>query len=118
MKLSDVATRLDAKVLANAQSVPHIEVHQVYAGDNMSDMLNQVNGATLLVTNLCNTLMARFAELMDVPAICLVNGVAPRAELVSAAAEHGTVLLVSPVSLFETCGRLYQCLNHKTQKAP
>jgi hypothetical protein len=54
--------------------------------------------------------MLRVAELMDVPGICFVGGVEPDAEVVALARENGTLLMVSPDAVFETCGRIYQHL--------
>jgi hypothetical protein len=113
MKLTDLAQRTGAKILLNAEKAEAVNVARIYAGDNISDILNQVSDTTLLVTNLSNSLLPRVANLMDGQGICLVNGVIPKAELIDAAREHGTVILVSPVGMFETCGRLYQCLDGK-----
>jgi hypothetical protein len=52
--------------------------------------------------------MLRVAELMDVPGICFVNGIEPDAEMVKLARENGTLLMVSPAGVFETCGLIYQ----------
>jgi hypothetical protein len=48
--------------------------------------------------------------LMDVPGICLLNGTMPDGELLAAAGAHQTLLMVSPAGMYETCGRIYQCL--------
>lgn len=117
MKLSELAEKIGAKIVANHQKAASIEVVRVYAGDNISDILNQVTGTTLLVTNLSHTLLPRVADLMDGQGICLVNGITPKSEMVEAATEHGIVLMVSPVGMFETCGRLYQVLNGKKETA-
>jgi hypothetical protein len=50
------------------------------------------------------------AELMDIPGICLVAGQVPEEGVLAAAGAHQTLLMVSPASLFETCGRIYQAL--------
>jgi hypothetical protein len=115
MKLSELAEKTGAKIVVNNEKAREVEVARVYAGDNISDILNQVSGTTLLVTNLSNSLLPRVADLMDGHGILLVNGVVPKAELLDAAQEHETVILVSPVGMFETCGRLYQCLNGKAE---
>ncbi len=85
-------------------------VERVYAGDRMSDLLNAVTDTTLLVTNLTNSTLVRLIELMDAPAVCLLDGVEPEDAIVEAARTHGAALLVSPVDMFETCGRLYLAL--------
>jgi serine kinase of HPr protein (carbohydrate metabolism regulator) len=112
MRLIELARGIGARILTHDAKAPAIEIKRIYAGDNISDMLNSASDSTLLVTNIANKMLNRVAELMDVPAICLVNGVAPAPEILELANGHGTVLVVSPVSLFETCGRLFVCLNH------
>lgn len=109
MRLLDLIGRIDAKVLTSPPS-RDIEIKRVCAGDRISDLLSEGTTETLLVTNLTGAQILRVAELMDVPAICLLNGAAPEAEVIGAAARHGTALLVSPFGMFETCGRLYECL--------
>ena len=110
MKLTELADRIGAQIVLNAEKATDIEVDRIYAGDTISRILSEVSNTTLLVTNLANSLLPRVADLMDVPGICLLNGVTPKTELLGGASEHGTVILVSPVGMFETCGRLYQCL--------
>ena len=86
------------------------EVAKIYAGDRVSDLLNEASDKTLLVSNLASVQMLRVAELMDVPGICFVNGVEPEADVVELAHENGTLLMVSPAGVFETCGLIYQHL--------
>jgi hypothetical protein len=90
-------------------------IERVYAGDRMSDLLNHASPATLVVTNLATSQLIRAAALMDAAAVCIVNGVAPEPALLAAAKATDTALIVSPFDLFETCGRLYQCLSNKEQ---
>ncbi len=59
------------------------------------------------MSNLASVQMLRVAELMDVPGICFVNGVEPEPEVVELAQTNGTLLLVSPAGVFETCGLIY-----------
>lgn len=110
MKLAELAKEIDGKILTHRDKAETLEVERVYAGDRMSDMLNEASANTLLVTNLTNAVLVRLAELMDAPGICLLNDNNPEQELIDAAVEHGTVLVVSPVGMFGTCGRLYGCL--------
>ncbi len=107
---------MDTKALANVKGIrlvspgrtEHAPICHVYASDCMSDILNHVDDSTLLITNLSNSALVRVVELMDVPGICLLNGVEPEDEMVSAAARQGAAVLVSSGGMFETCGRLYQ----------
>jgi len=88
-------------------------VERVYAGDRISDMLEQASDTTLVVTNLMGASLLRVAQLMDIPAVCLVNGKEPDPAMKEAAERQGTALLVSPFDMFETCGRLYAALRSR-----
>ena len=55
----------------------------------------------------------RLAELMDLPAVCLVGEAEVEPEAVASAPQHGTSLLVSPEGMFETCGRIHECLRRE-----
>lgn len=87
------------------------DIKRVYAGDRISDLLNHVDEHTLLVTHLSHGLLSQPIELMDIPALCVLNGATPPSELVEAATQHRTTVLVSPYGMYETCGRLYQLLH-------
>ena len=117
MKLAELASQVGATLLTQGPPVS-VEIERVYAGDRMSDLLNEASETTLLVTNLSTAHLLRMAELMDLPGICFVNGQMPEAEMVRTAAEHGTALMVSPFAMFETCGRLYQCLCQEGKRSP
>ena len=106
MTLGRIALILNAKIYTPADP-DTAEADRVYAGDKMSDLLNESSACTLLITNLNNQQLMRAAELMDVPGICLVRGAVPDRETVDALLESGTVLMSSPHGMFETCGILY-----------
>ena len=112
MKLEDLAQRIGARTVTPGKP-GGTEVAKIYAGDRVSDLLNEASDKTLLVSNLASVQMLRVAELMDVPGICFVNGIEPDAEMVEMARENGTLLMVSPAGVFETCGLIYQCLSEE-----
>ncbi len=109
MKLEDLALNIGARVVTPGKA-GGTQVARIYAGDRVSDLLNEATDRTLLVSNLASVQMLRVAELMDVPGICFVNGVEPTPDVVELAAASGTMLLVSPAGVFETCGLIYQSL--------
>lgn len=109
MKLKDLAQKIGARVLTPGVG-EEAEVTRIYAGDRVSDLLNEASDKTLLITNLANLQMVRVAELMEVPGICFVDGVDPGSEIIGLAVANGTFLMVSPVGVFETCGLIYQYL--------
>jgi len=109
MRLAELAAKIGATVLVPATAQAPID--RVYAGDRISDILNHAADGTLLVSNLSGVQLVRLADLMDLAGLCLVGGAEPDPAIVAAARAHGTGLVVSPVGLFETCGRIYRCLD-------
>jgi redox-sensing transcriptional repressor len=109
MRLDELAKKVDARVLTTGSSGSK-EVAKIYAGDRVSDLLNDASDKTLLVTNLVNLQMLRVAELMDIPGICFVDGVDPDQEIIELADQRQILLMVSPLGVFETCGLIYQYL--------
>ncbi len=114
MRLDELARSIGATTVTPGRNVT-IESDQVYAGDRISDLLNAAGENTLLVSNLASTHITRVAELMDLPGICLVNRQQPDPAMIETAREHGTLLMVSPVGLFETCGRIYRSLSSESR---
>jgi hypothetical protein len=111
LKIADLAAEIGATVIAAGRHEGRID--RVYAGDRISDLLNHTGHGTLIVSNLPGIQLVRLAELMDLPAFCLVEGTAPEPEVVAAAELHGTAVLVSPAGLFETCGLIYRCFRQE-----
>jgi redox-sensing transcriptional repressor len=109
MRLEELAGHIGARIVTPG-APGGTEVAKIYAGDRVSDLLNEASDKTLLVSNLASVQMLRVAELMDVPGICFVSGAEPDDEVVALARENGTLLMVSPDGVFETCGRIYQHL--------
>jgi redox-sensing transcriptional repressor len=116
MRLEDLAKDIGARIVAPGRS-GGTEVTRIYAGDRVSDLLNEASDTTLLVSNLASVQMLRVAELMDVPGICFVGGVEPDDEVVELARTNGTLLMVSPVGVFETCGLIYGFLRDDQGRA-
>lgn len=112
MKLVLLAQEIGARIVSPPFS-GRDEIVSVYAGDRMSDLLSAVSDETLLVTHIANRGLLSLIELMDVPAVCLVNGSIPETDVVESASEANTALLISPWGLYETCGRLYVALRNK-----
>ena len=110
MKLSEIASTLGAKILTRLAE-GDADIKRVWAGDKMSDLLNAASNDLLLVTNLNNQQLIRAAELMDIPAICLLHGIAPDAEFVKSVDKIGTILMLSPFGMYETCGKIFRFLN-------
>jgi len=82
------------------------EVLSCHASDLMSDVLTCSGAGSLLLTGLTNAQVIRVAEISDLAAVCFVRGKKPQPEAVRLAEERQIPLLVTPLSMFESCGRL------------
>jgi redox-sensing transcriptional repressor len=117
MRLEELASKIGARVVTPRKEGA-AEISHIYAGDRVSDLLNQASDKTLLVSNLASLQMVRIAELMDVPGICFVNDICPDDEIVAQAKRNGTMIVVSPIGVFETCGLIYQTLAERGDLSP
>jgi redox-sensing transcriptional repressor len=114
LSLADMANRIGARIIVTGDKCK-TNVTKIYAGDRVSDLLHEASEKTLLVTKLANLQMVRVAELIDVPGICFVDDTDPSDEIVELAKTNGTLLMVSPLGIFETCGLIFQNLSEKKQ---
>lgn len=101
MRLVELASFTGLKIVSPGAD-PEAEVYRVYAADTMSELIGHASAGTLLLTHLDNAQLARVAELMDAPAICLLDGAAPGRDLLAAAGAAGPAVLVSEAGRAET----------------
>jgi hypothetical protein len=109
MKLHEIADRIGALVLYPGKH-PQAEIARVCAGDRISDLLAQAREDAIIVTRLDNVQLIRICDLMETPAVCLLNGVVPGPEFTREAEERGTAVMVSSADLDETRSRLERLL--------
>jgi len=109
MKLKELAHGIEARLHPGSGNGDS-EIARIYAGDTMSGLIAHAAAGTLIVTSLNNAQLARIAELMDLPGICLVNGVSPGPELTEAARAAGTSIIVSAAGLEATHRALQKVL--------
>jgi predicted transcriptional regulator len=117
MKLKDIERILGAEVVTELE-LPQEDIEMACGSDLMSDVLSFVKSGALLLTGLTNPQVVRTAEMADLKAICFVRGKKPTQETVEMAESKDIPLLVTPIPMFESCGRLYQeglrgCSEHK-----
>jgi len=101
IKVVDLAALAGMQLISPGTSL-EAEVSRVFAAETMSELIAHASPGTLLLTHLDNAQLGRVAELMDAPAICLLDGAQPGKDLLDAAATAGAAVLVSPVGLIET----------------
>jgi len=85
-----------------------IEISSVCSSDLMSDLLHfSTTPKSLLVTGLINKQVVRTAEIADIKAIAFVLGKRPDEEIIEMARQKGIVLMVTRLSRYTACGKLY-----------
>ena len=107
MKISEIATLLEANVLCCEESISH-EVYSACGSDMMSDVLAYVKNQAVLLTGLVNPQVIRTAMMMDMRCIVFVRDKKPSEEMIELAKEADIVLLSSPKRMFDACGILYK----------
>ena len=116
MRLDEIAASIQAEIVAPPSSGA-AEATRAFAADRVSDILNAVDGGTLLITNLVGPQLLRLVELMEVPGICLLKNARPDAGFLRAATRQGTVVMASGRGMYETCGRVYELLGEEGPRA-
>src|SRR5512146_2928873 len=107
MTLDEIKTLLDANVLARQNDMA-VEIERAYCADLMSDVLAFSITNSLLITGLTNAQVIRTAEVADIKAIIFVQNKRPDRETIALADGKKIPLLATDLSMFDTCGRLYQ----------
>lgn len=108
MNLTEVARILRAEVIWGDELLDGVDITHAYGADLMSDVLAFARPGTLLITGLTNIQIVRTAQMLDLPAVLFVRGKKPQDSAVTLAKEVRLPMLVSPLSMFEACGLLFQ----------
>ena len=106
MKASMIMELLEARVLSGNE-LPDEDIHSACGSDMMSDVLAFPKERMVLLTGLTNTHVVRTCEMLDVLLIVFVRGKIPNQEVLDMAEDRDIVVLGTPYTLYEACGRLY-----------
>jgi len=108
MKLSEVVEAIDGKICCGQDALLDTEVRTAAASDLMSEILARSDAPDVLLTRLNNAQSIHTSSIFGTQAVVVVRG-RPIADIViETACEEEIVLLSTPLSLFEACGRLYE----------
>ena len=108
MKLVDVVRFTNAEILYGEELIGAIDVEYAYGSDLMSDVLAFARPGSLLLTGLTNVQIMRTAQMLDIPAVVFVRGKRPQAAAIALASQVKIPVILSRLSMFETCGILYR----------
>lgn len=107
VKIRDVAEALGAEVLTGEDGLDR-GIGVVIASDLVSDILCCRDEGAFLVTGLARIQLLRAADMIDLIGICFVRGKIPEEGVVEYAREMGLPVILTPKTMYETCGRVYQ----------
>ena len=95
MNIGEITQIIEGKVVCCEENLK-TEVCTCCASDMMSDVLAFYSASNgVLITGLVNPQIVRTAIMVD--AVCIII-----------ARDNGIVVVLSPYTMFETCGRLYE----------
>lgn len=106
MTLNEIKDLLQADVLTSKYD-GDMHFEKVCSTDLMSDVLAFSSPEVLLLTGLVDGAAVRTADIAHVKAIIFVRGKRPSKETITLAEEKNIPLLITKLSMFEACGRLY-----------
>lgn len=107
MTIKRIAEILKAEIVFNADPLD-FEIESVCSSDLMSDLLHfPTRNKSLLITGLTNSQVIRTADISDIKAIVFVLNKRPDKDMIALAREKKITLMVSPLSRFTACGKLY-----------
>ncbi len=107
MTLGEIRGILDALVLTHRVDMSR-DIWRAYCADLMSDVLAFSVTQSLLITGLTNAQVIRTADVADIRAIVFVQNKRPDIETIEMAEDKDIPLLATGLSMFDTCGRLYE----------
>ena len=108
MKLAEIIKALDATVLVGNDHLEK-EINTCGASDLMSDILAGSSEGCILLTGLTTVQVIRTAMVAGVGAVVFVRGKMPPQDVIDLAKDQGVPLILSPYSMFVSCGRLHAC---------
>lgn len=104
--LKEICKLLDGIVICGDEKLDE-RVSSACGCDLMSDVLAFTRPGSLLLTGLTNLQVVRTAEMLDLKAVVFVRNKQPDESTVAMAKSTKLVIILSPIPLYESCGRLF-----------
>ena len=116
MNLRQVADTVEAAIYHGEDEDLNASAESAAASDLMSDILNRIDVADVLLTGLNTTQIIHTASVSGIKAVIVVRGKTPDSKIIELAEEEGIVLMSTKMSLFEASGKLYSAGLHGVGK--
>ncbi|MBC8413705.1 MAG: serine kinase [Nitrospira sp.] len=110
MKISDAIDELQLQVKTCKDKLS-TEVTGAYVSDLLSDVMGNLQQGNIWITLQIHMNIVAIASLKNAAAIITIGGRSPQYDVLEKAASEKVVIMSTPLSAFETAGRLYSLLN-------
>ena len=108
MTLKEVADVLSAKILNGTDEEFAVTVTTAAASDLMSDILARMVSADLMLTGLTTIQTIRTSSVAGIRTVVICRGKPVPDSVIELSKEEGVLLMVTRMTLFESCGLLYE----------
>lgn len=108
MKLHEIIETVQGEFLVSCEN--DVEISYGFSSDLMSDalaLIQKYSEETILITGLCNSQSIRTADMLDIKTILIVRGKKYNEEEIELARESHINVITTPLTMFETCGKLH-----------
>jgi serine kinase of HPr protein (carbohydrate metabolism regulator) len=109
MKVSDLVKELNLTLFSGEEGLEN-EVAGAYVSDLLSDVMGFAKEGEVWITLQTHQNVLAVASLRDLPAVILVKGLEPDAEMRAHSEREGIPVLGTTLPAFEITGRLYVLL--------
>ena len=106
MKLIIIKKILEAEIITGKYN-PETEIEIGCSSDLMSEILAYGKPDSILLTSLNNIQVINTANVADINVVCFVMGKTPDENMINLAKKNGITVLITKLTTFESCGRLY-----------
>ena len=107
MKIIEIKKLLEAEVVSGKYDT-EAEIQIGCSSDLMSEILAFGKPGSILLTSLMNIQVINTANVADIKAVCFVMGKIPDKKIINLAKKNDIVVLITQLTTFESCGRLYK----------
>lgn len=110
MKISDIITGLDLKVISGQNGLSNV-VTGGYVSDLLSDVMGNAKEGQVWITLQTHQNIIAVGSLKDISAIIIVKGFVPEADTIIKSNIENIPLLSTELDTFNITGRLYELLH-------
>jgi hypothetical protein len=106
VQLKEISELLGAEILVD-HGISDLNIDCIHASDLISEVLASCARGALWLTGLLDHQIINTAELFDLSGVVFVGNRHPSDSILDAAREDGIPVLITELTMFESCGLLY-----------